>query len=229
MRADTYRNQRWWRIYARARRNYISQFSLGAGKRLRNINDEAPAKLSRLDSLAYRISDRVGTMGFFSLVTGIGERDTYAEGAPYDGARSAEASELLTSRWLTAVDSALNVDADAGRAVLGADLRQHRRADDERADATTQASRFLQTFHCTVTRARARSRFIQLPPLKFEVRRAHLCRDLARLVPPTLSDKVCYSHPCCRLESVSRNPCLGAAHSTLSLMISRWCSFASTT
>jgi hypothetical protein len=137
--------------------------------------------------------------------------------------------QSLTSRRLTAVDSAVNVDADAGRAVLRADLRQHRRANDERADATTQASRFLQTLHCTVTRARARSRFIQLPPPKYAVLRAHLCRDLARLVPLTLSDKVCYSHPCCPLVSVSRNLCLGPAHSTMSLMISRWCSFASTT
>jgi hypothetical protein len=145
------------------------------------------------------------------------------------GLSSTKLPQSLTSRRLTAVDSAVNVDADAGRAVLRADLRQHRRANDERADATTQASRFLQTLHCTVTRARARSRFIQLPPPKYAVLRAHLCRDLARLVPLTLSDKVCYSHPCCPLVSVSRNLCLGPAHSTMSLMISRWCSFASTT
>jgi uncharacterized membrane protein len=38
-------------------------------KRLRNINDEASAKLSRLDSLACWITDRVGTMGFFLIVS----------------------------------------------------------------------------------------------------------------------------------------------------------------
>ena len=37
-------------------------------KRLRNINDEASAKLSRLDRLACWITDRVGTMGFFLIV-----------------------------------------------------------------------------------------------------------------------------------------------------------------
>jgi uncharacterized membrane protein len=37
-------------------------------KRLRNINEEASAKLSRLDRLACWITDRVGTMGFFLIV-----------------------------------------------------------------------------------------------------------------------------------------------------------------
>jgi uncharacterized membrane protein len=37
-------------------------------RRLRNINAEASAKLSRLDRLACWITDRVGTMGFFLLV-----------------------------------------------------------------------------------------------------------------------------------------------------------------
>jgi uncharacterized membrane protein len=37
-------------------------------KRLRNINEEASAKLSLLDRLACWITDRVGTMGFFFIV-----------------------------------------------------------------------------------------------------------------------------------------------------------------